>query len=88
MIMSTFLILGRVGYCQTFLPFIPPTVATLQTRLDPSAPLPAATAPTVAHSASTDALDAATGAALAGAAVIPEATSAKAAVAITIFFTM
>jgi hypothetical protein len=56
--------------------------------LDPSAPLPTATAPVVAHSASTDALDAATGAALAGAAVIPEATSAKAAVAITIFFTM
>jgi hypothetical protein len=50
--------------------------------------LPTAIEPSVAHSASTVALEAATGAALAGATVIPEANSAMADAAITIFFTM
>jgi hypothetical protein len=47
-----------------------------------------ATVPTTAHSAPTVARDAETDAALAGATVTPEAISAIADAAITIFFTM
>jgi hypothetical protein len=71
------------------LPLKVPFVGFMHFSALPSAPLPAAVAPTVAHSAPYEAFEAATGAALAtGAAVMDVATKASTAAVIVIFFTI